>query len=70
MRKILISFAVILCCTIMVSAQEARNQRYYIAMSNFKYVHSGKTMSTGETVNKIIAGVATGKTSEQLIQYE
>lgn len=69
-NRILVALAAILCCLISVSAQEERNQIYNIMLGNVQYTHSDDKETAGEKVNKIITGLATGKTSEQLQMYE
>ena len=70
MKEFLFTLAAIICCSILTSAQEDRNPTYIIVLENVQYTHSGERQSTGESVHKIMTALATGKTSEQLPQYE
>ena len=70
MKKILMTFVAILCCTISVSAQEGRNQKYDIVLGNVEYTHHDEKLSAGDAVGKILTGVLTGQTSVQATKYE
>lgn len=70
MKNVIAIFVSALCCLISVSAQEERNQIYNIMLGNVQYTHSNDKETSGEKVNKIVTGIATGKTSEQLRMYE
>lgn len=73
MRKILMTFAAVLCCVLAVSAQdeqEGRNRTYNITLDKVQYAHSGEKLSAGEAVGKVLTGVLTGQTSVQATKYE
>lgn len=70
MRKILLTLAVIICCTSFVQAQEVRNRTFTITLGNVQYAHHDEKMSAGEAVGKILVGVATGQTSVQATKFE
>ena len=73
MKKILMTLAAVLCCTISVSAQDAqegRNRTYRITLGNVQYTHHNEEMSAGEAVGKILSGALSGKTSVQATNYE
>lgn len=73
MKKLLMTLAAVLCCTISVSAQdaqEARNQKYSVTLGTVQYAHHDEKMSTGEVVGKVLTGVLTGQTSVQATKYE
>ena len=70
MRKMLMTLAAVLCCTISVSAQEGRNQKYDIVLNNVEYTHRDEKMSAGDAVGKILTGVLTGQTEVQATKYE
>ena len=67
------TLAAVLCCTLIVSAQDAlveRNKKYNIVLNSSQYTHRDDKMSTGEAVSKILTGVLTGKTSVQAPKFE
>ena len=70
MRKILMTLAAVLCCTLTVSAQTDRNRTYRITLNNVQYAHHDEKMSAGDAVGKILAGALTGQTSVQATEYE
>lgn len=71
MKKFIFTLVAIICCAISTSyAQEDRNPIYVIVLENVQYAHSNEKQSTGESVHKIMTALATGKTAEQLPQYE
>ena len=70
MRKILMTLAAVLCCTLTVSAQTDRNRTYRITLNNVQYAHHNEKMSAGDAVGKILTGALTGHTSVQATEYE
>ena len=73
MKKILMTLAAVLCCSLTVSAQDAqanRNQVYNIMLNNVEYTHRDEKLSAGEAVGQILSGVLTGQTSVQASKYE
>ena len=73
MKKILMTLAAVLCCSLTVSAQDAqanRNQVYNIMLNNVEYAHRDEKLSAGEAVGQILSGVLTGQTSVQASKYE
>ena len=70
MRKYLMTFAAVLCCTMAVWAQGDRNRTYRITLDDVKYAHHDEKVSAGEAVGKILTGVLTGQTSVQASKYE
>ncbi len=73
MKKILMTLAAALCCSLTVSAQDAqanRNQVYNIMLNNVEYTHRDEKLSAGEAVGQILSGVLTGQTSVQASKYE
>ena len=73
MKKILMTIAAALCCSLTVSAQDAqanRNQVYNIMLNNVEYTHRDEKLSAGEAVGQILSGVLTGQTSVQASKYE
>lgn len=71
MRKIMMTLAAVLCCTISISAQDAdRNRTYNIYLGHVEYTHSDEKMSAGEAVGKVLTGVLTGQTSVEATKYE
>ena len=73
MKKILMTIAAVLCCSITVSAQDTqtnRNQVYNIMLNNVEYTHRDEKLSAGEAVGQILSGVLTGQTSVQASKYE
>lgn len=73
MKKILMTLAAVLCCSLTVSAQDAqanRNQVYEIMLNNVEYTHRDEKLSAGEAVGQILSGVLTGQTSVQASKYE
>ncbi|MBO4592704.1 MAG: hypothetical protein J5678_00720 [Bacteroidaceae bacterium] len=70
MRKILMTFAALVCCTAIMNAQQSRNQVYNIVLGNVQYAHHNEKVSTGDAVGQIITGVLTGKTSVQATKFE
>ena len=73
MKKILMTIAAVLCCSLTVSAQDAqanRNQVYNIMLNNVEYTHRDEKLSAGEAVGQILSGVLTGQTSVQASKYE
>ena len=72
MKKLVMTLAAVLCCTLIVSAQDApfeRNKKYNIVLNSSQYTHRDDKMSTGEAVSKILTGVLTGKTSVHQHQW-
>ena len=72
MKKILMTLAAVLCCSLTVSAQDAqanRNQVYNIMLNNVEYTHRDEKLSAGEAVGQILSGVLTGQTSVQASKY-
>ena len=76
MKKLFVTLAAVICCTIAVSAQEGtptaeqRNQKRKIVLNNVEYTHHDEKLSAGDAVGKILTGVLTGQTSVQATQYE
>ena len=73
MRKILMTLAAVLCCTVYAfgqNGQEDRNRTYRITLNNVQYAHHDEKMSAGDAVGKILAGALTGQTSVQATEYE
>jgi hypothetical protein len=73
MKKILMTIAAVLCCSLTVSAQDTqtnRNQVYNIMLNNVEYTHREEKLSAGEAVGQILSGVLTGQTSVQASKYE
>ena len=73
MKKILMTIAAVLCCSLTVSAQDTqtnRNQVYNIMLNNVEYTHRDEKLSAGEAVGQILSGVLTGQTSVQASKYE
>ena len=73
MKKLVMTLAAVLCCTLTVSAQDVqadRNKQYNIVLNSSQYTHSDDKMSKGDAVSKIITGVLTGKTSVQATKFE
>ena len=73
MKKILMTLAAVLCCTMTVSAQDTqagRNRSYNIVLNNVQYTHRDEKMSAGEAVGKILTSVLTGNSSVQATKYE
>ncbi len=73
MKKILMTLAAALCCSLTVSAQDTqtnRNQVYNIMLNNVEYTHRDEKLSAGEAVGQILSGVLTGQTSVQASKYE
>ena len=73
MKKILMTLAAVLCCTMTVSAQdtqEGRNRTYDITLGNVQYAHHDEKMSAGDAVGKVLTGVLTGKVSVEATKYE
>ena len=73
MKKILMTIAAVLCCSLTVSAQDTqtnRNQVYNIMLNNVEYTHRDEKLSAGEAVDQILSGVLTGQTSVQASKYE
>ena len=73
MKKLVMTLAAVLCCTLTVSAQDAqvvRNKKYNIVLNSSQYTHRDDKMSTGEAVSKILTGVLTGKSSVQQPKFE
>ena len=73
MKKILLTLAAVLCCTMTVSAQDAqegRNRTYNITLGNVQYTHHDEKLSAGDAVGKVLTGVLTGKTSVEATKYE
>lgn len=73
MKKLVMTLAAVLCCTLTISAQDVpadRNKQYNIVLNNSQYTHRDEKMSTGDAVSKILTGVLTGKTSVQAPKFE
>ena len=73
MKKILLTLAAVVCCTIFVSAQDAqkdRNRTYNITLGKVQYAHHDEKMSADEAVGKILTGALTGKVSVEATKYE
>ena len=73
MKKVIMTLAAVLCCTMFVSAQDAqqdRNRKYNITLGNVQYAHHDEKMSADEAVGKIISGALTGKVSVEATKYE
>lgn len=73
MKKLVMTLAAVLCCTLTAWAQDAqveRNKKYNIVLSSSQYTHRDEKMSTGDAVGKILTGVLTGKTSIQAPKFE
>ena len=74
MKKVLITLAALLCCTIITtSAQDVdpdRNRTYNIVLNNVQYTHRDEKMSAGEAVGAVLTGVLTGQTSVEATKYE
>ncbi len=73
MKKILVTLAAVLCCTICISAQEtqeARNKTFNITLGDIEYAHHNDELSAGEAIGKILTGAVTGKTSVEATKYE
>ena len=73
MKKVIMTMAVVLCCTMFVWAQDAqkdRNRKYNITLGNVQYAHHDEKMSADEAVGKIISGALTGKVSVEATKYE
>ena len=74
MKKVLITLAALLCCTIITtSAQDVdpdRNRTYNIVLNNIQYAHHNEKMSAGDAVGAVLTGVLTGQTSVEATKYE
>ena len=73
MKKVIMTLAAVLCCTMFVWAQDAqkdRNRKYNITLGNVQYAHHDEKMSADEAVGKIISGALTGKVSVEATKYE
>ena len=70
MKKLFVTFALVLCCVISASAQGDRNRIYRITLDNIKYAHHDEKLSAGEAVGQILTGVLTGQTSVEATKYE
>jgi hypothetical protein len=70
MKKLMMTLAAVLCCTLAVWAQGDRNRTYRITLDDVKYAHHDEKVSAGEAVGKILTGVLTGQTSVQASKYE
>ena len=73
MKKIMMTLAAVLCCTISIFGQDEptdRNRTYRITLNNVQYAHHDEKMSAGDAVGKILSGALTGQTSVQATEYE
>ena len=73
MRKSLMTFAVVLCCSMSIFGQDVptdRNRTYRITLNNVQYAHHDEKMSAGDAVGKILTGALTGQTSVEATEYE
>ena len=73
MKKMILTLAAVLCCTMSVSAQDTqtdRNRTYRITLGDVQYAHHDEKMTAGDAVGKILTGVLTGQTSVQATEYE
>ena len=73
MKKMLMTFAAVLCCIMAVSAQDAqkdRNKVYGIALGQVEYTHRGETPSATETVGQMLMESSTSDTSVEAPKYE
>ena len=73
MRKLFMTLAAVVCCTICASAQEEstdRNCTYRITLGNVQYAHHDEKLSAGDAIGKVLTGVLTGQTSVQATAYE
>jgi hypothetical protein len=73
MKKMMMTLAAVLCCSMTVSAQdvqEIRNQTYNITLDKIQYAHHGEKLSAGEAVGAVLSGVLTGQTSVEASKYE
>ena len=73
MKKIMMTLAAVLCCTISVLAQdtqEARNKIFNITLGEIQYAHHNDELSAGDAIGKILTGAVTGKTSVEATKYE
>lgn len=73
MKKMLITFAAVLCCIMAVSAQDAqkdRNKVYGITFGQVEYTHRGEQPSATETVGQMLMGSSTSDASVEAPKYE
>jgi len=73
MRKSLMTFAAVFCCSMSIFGQDVptdRNRTYRITLNNVQYAHHDEKMSAGDAVGKILTGALTGQTSVEATEYE
>ena len=73
MKKMLMTFAAVLCCIMAVSAQDAqkdRNKVYGITLGHVEYTHRGETPSATETAGQMLMGSSTSDASVEAPKYE
>ncbi len=73
MKKILLTLAAIIgiaATTFAQDEQTGRNRVFQINLEKCIYAHHNEKLSTGQTVGKILTGIATGQTHMQATKFE